>query len=82
MAHMTPLEMIAAWRKGCSCASPGRPEECHACTVALIEAIERSLRAEAPHFELGRIWPGVHIGDEATATKAPIAPTPLKLEDV
>ena len=48
----------------------------------LAEAIERSLRGEAPHFELGRIWPGAHIGDEATATKVPIAPTPLRLEDV
>lgn len=53
---MTPLEMIAEWRKGCSCAGPlydemfGRPEgtsspaECEACTVGLIDALERALR--------------------------------------
>lgn len=40
---MTPLEMIAEWRKGCSCAAPGKPEECQECTVALINALERSI---------------------------------------
>lgn len=50
---MTPLEMIAEWRKGCSCGGPmfdlteGRargttsPAQCEECTVALIDAIER-----------------------------------------
>jgi hypothetical protein len=38
---MTPEEMIREWCKGCSCAPPERPEECPACTRALIEALER-----------------------------------------
>jgi hypothetical protein len=37
----TPLENIGEWRKGCSCAPEGRPEECPACTRALIGAIEQ-----------------------------------------
>lgn len=49
---MTPLAMIAEWRKGCSCAGPfydrmlGQPEgttsptECSDCTRSLINAIE------------------------------------------
>lgn len=40
---MTPLEMITEWRKGCSCAHAGKPEECHECTRALIDALERKL---------------------------------------
>lgn len=40
---MTPLEMIAEWRKGCSCAPAGKPEECAECTRALIDALERGL---------------------------------------
>ena len=40
---MTPLEMIAEWSKGCSCATAGNPEECQECTRALIDAIERSV---------------------------------------
>lgn len=42
---MTPLEMIAEWRKGCSCSSPEMPEECSECTKALIDAIEAFLLA-------------------------------------
>jgi hypothetical protein len=54
---MKPLEMIAEWRKGCTCggpvldqmegAAPGThsPAECVECTVALIEALESVLRA-------------------------------------
>lgn len=38
---MTPLEMIKEWRKGCTCATLEHPEECTACTVGLIEAIEK-----------------------------------------
>lgn len=49
------LEMIAEWRKGCSCAGPAydgmvgnpagttSPEDCPACTLGLVEAIERKL---------------------------------------
>lgn len=52
---MTPLKMIEEWKKGCSCAGAmfdkitGKPagttppEECHECTRALIDAIEKSL---------------------------------------
>jgi hypothetical protein len=40
---MTPIEMIEEWRRGCSCAPNGAPEECHECTVALIDALERAL---------------------------------------
>jgi len=34
-----PLDNIAEWRKGCSCA-PNDPADCNECTTALIEAIE------------------------------------------
>ena len=43
---MTPLEMIAEWRRGCSNAYNGRPVECHQCTLGLIEALERKFRVE------------------------------------
>jgi hypothetical protein len=43
---MTPLEMIAEWRAGCSDATAEHPELCHCCTVALIDALEAKLRAE------------------------------------
>lgn len=48
---MNPLEMIAEWEKGCSCAGPAYdammgnppgttpPEACDVCTVGLISAI-------------------------------------------
>lgn len=42
---MTLLEMIAEWRKGCSCSSHGKPEECAECTKALIDAIEARVSA-------------------------------------
>jgi hypothetical protein len=41
---MTPLDMIAEWRKGCSCAGKEHPEECHECTLELINSIERYLK--------------------------------------
>jgi hypothetical protein len=40
---MTPLQMIAEWRKGCTCASKESPEECPLCTRGLIDAMERAL---------------------------------------
>lgn len=55
---MTPLEMIAEWKKGCTCAGPmydkmfNRPEgttspwECQTCTEGLISAIEEYLKKE------------------------------------
>jgi hypothetical protein len=43
---MTPLQMIEEWRKSCSCAPKGSPEECGACTAGLINAMEKSLRQD------------------------------------
>lgn len=43
---MTILEMIEEWRKGCSCSTEGHPEECHDCTVVLIEAIEKRYKKD------------------------------------
>lgn len=51
---MTPLQMIAEWRKGCSCSListlhdldiPCEPTECKECTAGLIDMIERHQRA-------------------------------------
>lgn len=55
---MTPLEMIAEWRKGCTCGGPifdqieGNPEgttscaQCAECTDGLIDALEKRLTEE------------------------------------
>jgi len=40
---MTPLEMIAEWRKGCTCADSEHPEQCPECTRELINAMEKVL---------------------------------------
>jgi len=60
---MTPLEMIAEWRKGCSCGGPPfdlgmgnaegttSPAQCEECTVALIDALESVLREPNPAME-------------------------------
>lgn len=46
---MTPAQMIAEWRKGCSCADdPAHPEECQECTRGLIEAID--------HWHAQSLW--------------------------
>lgn len=58
---MTPLEMIAEWRKGCTCGGPvydqimgnqpgtTRPAYCEECTDALVNALEAALTdAAAP----------------------------------
>lgn len=53
---MTPLEMIAEWRKGCSvAASILYPENCQSCTRALIDALEKALRNEHPACEVWNI---------------------------
>lgn len=52
---MTILEMIAEWRRGCSCARKGHPEECTECTVGLIEAIERKEFAKLEQARLKAI---------------------------
>jgi hypothetical protein len=67
---MLPLDMIAEWRKGCSCAGPMHDElfkpknptsatECEACTVGLIDALEAALKEEAADtaYEQPTIWP-------------------------
>lgn len=38
----TGLEMIAEWRKGCSVA-PTKPEDCPNCTLALVNALEKTM---------------------------------------
>lgn len=52
---MRPLEMIAEWRRGCSCAGPRQcpapaeptsPAECVPCTEGLIDAMEKALTEE------------------------------------
>lgn len=73
---MPPLAMIAEWRKGCSCARSGKPEECHACTLALIGAVERALAA-AP------VAPAVKVSLSSATCKpdlqvAPVAPADAK----
>lgn len=40
---MTPLELIAEWRKGCSNAPADQPELCPECTRRLIDALEARL---------------------------------------
>lgn len=40
---MTPLEMIAEWRRGCGNTIGAEPEQCEECTKALIEAIAAKL---------------------------------------
>lgn len=66
---MSPLEMIAEWRKGCSVAGPlfdsmmtpdaphsTNPGECHECTMGLIVALEKALPAiEADAKRLQRL---------------------------
>ncbi len=41
---MTPLEMIAEWRKGCTNGTKEHPEECHECTLELINCLESKLK--------------------------------------
>jgi hypothetical protein len=60
---MAPLDMIAEWRKGCSCGGPafdrmmglpqGRtsPALCQECTIGLIDALERALRATSSNSD-------------------------------
>jgi PP-loop superfamily ATP-utilizing enzyme len=54
---MTPLEMIAEWRKGCSNSMEAdgvqwrHPERCPHCTRALIDALEARLTVDAAKAE-------------------------------
>ena len=49
-----PLANITEWRKGCSCATTS-PAECEACTVGLIEAIEKWFLGNEPWQSIGEI---------------------------
>ena len=62
---MIPLEMIAEWRRGCSCAGPRAPErettspvECIECTEALVDAIEKHVMELDPHRAMLRSTAG------------------------
>lgn len=70
---MRPLEMIAEWRKGCSCAGPeyercfrkppgsSSPAECSPCTEGLADALEKVL----PELELkARLFDLLHSLEE------------------
>lgn len=45
---MTPLQMIAEWRRGCSCSCIEHPEECQLCTRSLIDALDKKLAEMKP----------------------------------
>lgn len=60
---MTPLEMIATWRQGCSCSqeigldgsvTPLSPAVCQECTEALINALESRLTRLEPALQTAR----------------------------
>lgn len=79
---MTPLEMIAEWRRGCSCAGPeyeqmfkkpegsSSPCECTDCTEGLITAIENSIKGGClrPTRQLVTIQHGSHLYGTSTPT--------------
>lgn len=43
---MTPLAMVQEWKRGCSCATPGKPEECAECTRGFLDALEPALKRQ------------------------------------
>lgn len=45
------IEIIREWQKGCSCSTPGNPEECGACTAGMLVALSRTL-AEGARIEV------------------------------
>ena len=47
--EMGAREIIAEWHRGCSCATPGKPEECLSCTRGALEAI-----AAIPEYSTSR----------------------------
>jgi hypothetical protein len=68
---MTPLEMIAEWRKGCSCAPAGKPEACQECTRALIDGLEIQLNSDdAAPLIVNQAAPGdLEVGDYVFASR-------------
>jgi len=64
------LDIIAEWRNGCSCASPGRPEECGECSRAAIEALERWLRELPAEVELAVLAQGLAMVDAEMLSEA------------
>lgn len=76
---MTPLQMIAEWRRGCSNAGPRNasglgadttPAECIECTEGLINALEQSLQGACmkPVRQLVTIQHGSHLYGTSTPT--------------
>jgi hypothetical protein len=59
---MNIKEMIAEWKRGCSCAPKESPEDCQACTRALIDAIERKLAL--PQYQIAEGRDGVGIATD------------------
>ncbi len=60
---MTPTEMIAEWRKGCSVTNSNpraklEPQHCAECTAGLISAIESAL-AKPPPLRLS--WEDIRV---------------------
>lgn len=63
---MTPLEMIAEWRKGCSCAPAGKPEQCAECTRGLIDALERDVGSIV---SVQRVWVDGKLRSQGKASR-------------
>ena len=64
------LDIIAEWRNGCSCATPGRPEECAECSRNAIEALERWLRELPAEVELAVLSHGMAMVDAEMLSEA------------
>lgn len=43
---MDPAQIVAEWRRGCSCAPKGAPWECADCTGAAMRAVARWVDAQ------------------------------------
>ena len=53
------IAIAAEWSRGCSCAGPGHPWECEACTNAMAEAMLRAVSSEQePTIKAGDQLPG------------------------
>lgn len=49
---MNPGEMIEEWKKGCSCSSDGKPEECLECTRSLVDALDKYYQEQSDLYQL------------------------------
>lgn len=78
-AVVTPLEIIAEWRRGCSCAT-NSPAECVACTEGMVSALENALQAEPKEtFHLNRSR-SVAVGNEKFIKDFTNCPRGVKLQ--